>query len=75
MLVIKIELWPFGSEENKREICRGVIGNTGKGDHETGEYVYFLKDKGEFYKKGEVKDFPRLKKNAWDLLKKCLTSK
>jgi len=38
MLVIKIELWPFGQESNKRELGRTYIYNNGEGTSEIGEY-------------------------------------
>jgi hypothetical protein len=75
MLKIIIELHPFGVEEEKRVIHTAFICNTGEGSRELGEYRFqILNKKGKTWRKGRIKDFPRLKLNAWDLLYRCLNS-
>lgn len=80
MLVIKIELWPFGNEKTKRELGRAHIINDGTGSLEIGNYVvklfksaeYSKNNAGKVYKTGEVKEFKRLKGSPWELLKLAL---
>ena len=68
MLKITVELWPYGREYGKKELGSGHIINIG-GSNTKGNYKIELKDKGgRFYKKGEIKDFPRKRKTAWELL-------
>jgi hypothetical protein len=66
MLVIKIEIWPFGVEENKRPIGNLKIANDGTGDAETGNYFAFFNDNRKDLIK--IKNFPRSVKDAWHLL-------
>lgn len=42
MLVIKTELWPDGDEETRREIGRMQIGNVGRNDDLSANYVVSL---------------------------------
>lgn len=81
MVVVKIELWPFGSEDRKRELGRAFIWNTGKGSSTRGEYKFQLLKKGKEYvmnknvwKEGEIKDFPRKRLLGYDLLYRALDS-
>ena len=80
MLIIRIEIWPFGYESRKREIAVAKIANTGEGSLERGNYEGAigrngrpapLKDK-DIKARGEVKDFPRKSLTAWDLLLRLL---
>lgn len=41
MIVVKVELWPFGDEARREEIGRLHIVNDGSGDSETGNYDVF----------------------------------
>ena len=38
VLVIKVELWPYGDEARKEVIATGVIANDGTGTSEVGRY-------------------------------------
>lgn len=38
MLVVTVELWPFGDEARKHTIATGVIANDGTGDNTMGNY-------------------------------------
>lgn len=81
MLVIRVELWPLGLEQNRRLLATGLIYNDGSGDREYGNYkAAFSSDRGDGEDNpfqlwrgvgvkldGEVKDFPRLERGAWDL--------
>lgn len=71
MLVIKIELWPYGDQSKSKILGTSLICNDGTGDKETGNYYAVFKDDKE-ERKCEVKGFPRLKLNAFDLLYRCL---
>ncbi len=80
MLVIKIELWPFGQESKKQELGRAHIINDGTGTLDIGNYEvklfkseeYSKNNAGKIYKKGEVLGFKRLTGSPWQLLKLAL---
>lgn len=44
MLVIKVELWPYGDEKNKEVIGTGVIVNDGSGSAQVGNYDVLFVD-------------------------------
>lgn len=71
MIAIKIELWPLGDRSKSKVLGMCMIANDGTGDKETGNYHAVFKDDKE-EKKCEVKGFPRLRLNAFDLLYRCL---
>lgn len=74
MLVIKIELWPGGDEDLAQELHRGYIWNDATGTLDKGNYQAQFLEKGKklkgksIWKKGEIKNFPRKRLLAWDLL-------
>ena len=81
MLVVKIEIWPFGQESKKRELGRMSIANDGTGGVQTGNYNAKIFKSMEYsekalstsvWKKGRVEDFPRLRLGPWDLLLRSL---
>jgi hypothetical protein len=76
MLVIKIELWPFGDESLKKEIGRGYITNDGTSTKASiGHYTaQFIDSNTKKIVVGKVRDFLRLKLNCWDLLKEALNT-
>jgi len=88
MLVVRIELWPFGDEKEKREIGRTYIYNDGKGSQHRGNYKVRVsrKDKLEpeerrdivegkgFARIGSVTDYPRTSYNVWRLVLRALRS-
>ena len=79
MLVVKIELWPFGDERAKREIGRSYIINRGDGDLTTGNYDAFVcrrgqTAKGAYMRTGEVVGFKRQSYNVWRLVLRALRS-
>jgi hypothetical protein len=68
MLKIKIEL-------NNTVVAEGTITNTGEGTPSKGTYRVCLLDKdGRVWKCGNVKNFPRKKLLAWDLLLRALVN-
>lgn len=73
MLVVKLEIWPFGDEESKRLIGELRISNVGgtkdEGDYKVKAINPAPHDGGTgFIEVGEIKKFPRLKKHVWDLV-------
>ncbi len=46
MIVVKVELWPHGYEENTQEIGRVFVANVG-GDHRKGDYLVAAMRRGE----------------------------
>ena len=75
MLVIKIELWPFGRKENAKTLFVGTVGNDLSGTSTSGNYNVRLYQKGsakKIWKEGRVEGFPRSKKNAWYLILEAL---
>lgn len=75
MIVVKVELWPFGRESDAREIGRARIFNDGTGDARQGNYrvellksaEYSPRNAGQIYKRGVVIGFLR-KRGPWPLL-------
>lgn len=79
MLVVKIELWPHGDEQKKREIGRTYIWNTGEGNVDKGEYAVAVcrrgsKERNNLTRTGLVKNYPRTKYNVWRLVIRALRS-
>ena len=68
MLVVKIELWPFGQEKFKKELGRLEICNDGEGTMTRGNYY----TRSETLETIKVEDWPRTERNAWELLKEVL---
>ena len=71
MLRIKIELVPYGKEDLTRQIGSVIISNDGTGTHTVGNYKYTLSDETGSIK-GELKEFKRVKGNAFHLLRDVL---
>lgn len=71
MLVIKVELWPFGDESRKKEIATAEIWNTGTGTLERGNYdsSFFSEGHGEF--SAQLNDHDRTE-NVWKLISKLI---
>ena len=87
MIVVKIELWPLGSENNKREIGRTYIANTGDGTLERGNYQVAVCRRGSDKcpkpinpngpaptRVGAVSDYPRQAYSAWRLIARAIRS-
>lgn len=72
MIDIKINMTPFGVKEFSKLLGAIHISNDGTGTLTKGNYKYKLVHKGRVYRRGEIKEFPRQKKNVMWLLKMVL---
>lgn len=72
MVVIKIELWPLGFEENKQQLGEMYIANDCSGTQTRGNYKVKVFGKKKQLAEGEIKDFPRKQQDGWDLLFRAL---
>lgn len=73
MLVVRIELWPYGDSSRARTLAVGTITNTGTGSPTVGNYRVNLRDAaGRPWRNGSVEGFPRKRLLAWDLLYRAL---
>lgn len=67
MIVIKVEMWPYGEENNKYQLASGTISNDGTGSaafgNYKGEFTYIVPTPhghgDELKLKGKVEGFPR----------------
>jgi len=74
---VTVELVPHGDESRAKVLCQGMIANDGSGTLRKGNYRFQLSQQGRLSataRKGEVKDFPRLSKNVWHLLRLVLNT-
>jgi hypothetical protein len=84
MIVVKIELWPHGSEERAKEIGRTYITNDGTGTLKRGNYDAWVCRKDNFLRptdenasavrEARVEDYPRQSHNVWRLVRRALIS-
>lgn len=75
MIVVKLELWPFGDESKARPLGTAIIANDGSGSNGTGNYRVVLSKRGKKagkWKEGALEGFPRKRLGAWDLLYRAL---
>ena len=75
MIVIKVELWPHGDSSKARSLGIGLITNDNTGNGTSGNYFVELLTAGQQsrkWKSGKVKQFPRKKLLAWDLIYRAL---
>jgi hypothetical protein len=71
MIVLNMELWPKGMEQLKEHLGTAIITNDVTGTETSGNYTVILSKRGNpksCWKAGKVKNFPRKKRGAWDLL-------
>ena len=73
MIRVRVELVPFGNEDEAREIGQLVLANDGHGNMFTGNYVFVYADNLNEEREGSVKDFPR-KRGVWQLIAECVNS-
>lgn len=72
MIRVTVELIPYGILKPKH-LGTALMINDGTGDASTGNYkVIFKRADKRFYKECEVKNFPRKRRLAWDLLYRAL---
>lgn len=73
MIRVRVELVPFGNEDETKEIGQLVLANDGYGNVFTGNYVFAYADNSGREYEGSVKDFPR-QQGIWELLSECLSN-
>ena len=73
MIRVRVDLVPFGNEDEAKEIGQLVLANSGSGNVFTGNYVFVYADNSGEEHAGSVKDFPR-KQGIWKLIAECLNS-
>jgi pyoverdine/dityrosine biosynthesis protein Dit1 len=73
MIRVRVDLVPFGNEDEAKEIGQLVLANDGSGNAFTGNYVFVYADDSGKEHVGSVKDFPR-KQSIWKLIAECLHS-
>jgi hypothetical protein len=79
MLVVKIEVWPWGSEDLKREIGVAEIVNTSRESSEVGDYEVTLRLGGVVYAQAEISNYARTAEGGvprppWDLVRLALNA-
>lgn len=83
MLVIKVELWPRGSEENATELARAYISNDVKTTMETGGHcgsydAKFMQsvqfNPKKVWRTGRAENVNRRHRGVWDIIYLCLKS-
>lgn len=76
MLVVKVELWPYGFESAAREIGRMTIANDGTSERrDRGSYDVKIMRKNTtdvVQQEKRVEDYPRLSYSVWELVKRAL---
>jgi hypothetical protein len=75
MIVITVELWPFGNYAARRTIATGLIVNDGTGTREVGNYTtsFLLNGPRRRWERGsKVVNFKRLRLNVWRLIQRAL---
>ena len=70
---VRVDLVPFGNEDEAKEIGQLVLANDGSGNAFTGNYVFVYADNHGEEHEGSVKDFPR-KQGIWELIEECLSN-
>jgi len=77
MIRITVEILPRGCESEARHVGTIKISNDGSGTPELGNYIYRISKLGDtntFVKRGEIKGFPRKRKNLWKLIQLVLNN-
>lgn len=87
MIVVKLELWPFGDESHRREIGRMYIANDGAGTTKRGSYNVAVCRKGSVaiprgpispdrgpapVRIGQVHNYPRQSYSVWRLIARAV---
>lgn len=73
MIRITVEMWPGGSEENKRTLATADIANDGTGDRDTGNYIakFFGKSRRAPLRASHLIGFKRSEYTVWWLVACC----
>ena len=73
MIVVKLEIWPYGDESLARTIGQMRIHNDGTGSLSRGNYEYqLLGKKGKLMSRGSVRHYARNAQHPWNLILKVL---
>ena len=76
MLVISIELWPYGDRGKAKQIAVGRIVNDGTGTMDSGNYTAEFQvewgSKMQQWRAAKLLAFPRKERTAWELLRALL---
>ena len=75
MIRVTLELLPFGDSSNPKHLGTIYIANDASGTHTDGNYNYRLTRRGSLttvFRTGEIKNFPRKRLGAYDLLFRVL---
>lgn len=73
MIVVKVELWPYGEESAAVELERMTIANDGTGTREIGNYNVQANRRGKNVRKGRVCGEPRFKHSIWRLVARAVS--
>jgi hypothetical protein len=73
MIRVRVDVVPFGNEDEAKEIGQLVFANDGFGNAFTGNYVFVYADNHGEECEGSVKNFPR-NQGIWKLIAECLNS-
>lgn len=75
MIVVKVEIWPRGHSEFRRELASAHIINDGTGTATRGNYLIKLFNRrGALWRTGRLTGFARKRFLALDLLMLCLVA-
>jgi hypothetical protein len=77
MIVVRVELWPFGNQARAIPLGTATITNDGSGGLHVGNYNAEFSKRGakaSTWKSSRVEGFPRKRLGAWDLLYRALRS-
>ena len=75
MIVVKVELWPGGHEDRKRELGRMHLTNQGTGTRERGNYAVKLMRRGTVdvvQRTTDIENYPRQSYPVWELVRRAL---
>lgn len=74
MIIVELWMWPHGDRTKKYPLGAGMIVNDGSGTTTRGNYVggFGGKNGSEVGDRCNIKDFPRKKSHAWDLVFRAL---
>ena len=72
MIRVKVDIVPYGNEDEARQVAQMIIANDGTGDNNIANYGFVYSDNSDFGE-GAVFDFSR-STGIWELIYKCLGS-
>ena len=73
MIVVKLEIWPYGDESDTSSLGTIEIYNDATGSFTRGNYKYKLKGKKDrVMSEGTVKNYARNAQHPWNLIRQVL---